>query len=86
MEEIKKQPFICPYCKQSEGFRSEKPVRGKDVLYFVRGKDVLYFDEFGESIDGDMLYTTQYKEKFYCSNCDRGITKAVKKYLCIEDD
>lgn len=54
MEEIKKQPFICPYCKQSEGFRSEKPVRGKDVLYF---------DEFGESIDGDMLYTTQYKEK-----------------------
>lgn len=77
MEEIKKQPFICPYCKQSEGFRSEKPVRGKDVLYF---------DEFGESIDGDMLYTTQYKEKFYCSNCNRSITKAVKKYLCIEDD
>jgi hypothetical protein len=77
MEEIKKQPFICPYCKQSEGFRSEKPVRGKDVLFF---------DEFGESIDGDMSYTAQYKEKFYCSNCNRGITKAVKKYLCIEDD
>lgn len=42
--------------------------------------------EFGDGIDGEMSYTTQYKEKFYCSNCNRGITKAVKKYLCIEDD
>lgn len=77
MEEIKKQPFICPYCKQSDGFRSETPVRGIENLWF---------DEFGEGIDGEMSYTTQYKEKFYCSNCNRGITKAVKKYLCIEDD
>ena len=67
-----KEAFICPYCKQSEGFRCETPVRGKDVLYF---------DEFGEGIDGDMSYTTQYKEKYYCSNCNRGITKAVNKYL-----
>lgn len=77
MEEIKKQPFICPYCKEEGGFRSEKPVRGKSILFF---------DEFGDGIDGEMSYTTQYKEKFYCSNCNRGITKAVKKYLCIEDD
>lgn len=77
MEEIKKQPFICPYCKKEDGFRSEKPVRGKSILFF---------DEFGDGIDGEMSYTTQYKEKFYCSNCNRGITKAVKKYLCIEDD
>lgn len=77
MEEIKKQPFICPYCKEEDGFRSEKPVRGKSIIFF---------DEFGDGIDGEMSYTTQYKEKFYCSNCNRGITKAVKKYLCIEDD
>lgn len=77
MEEKKKQPFICPYCKEEDGFRSEKPVRGKSILFF---------DEFGDGIDGEMSYTTQYKEKFYCSNCNRGITKAVKKYLCIEDD
>lgn len=77
MEEIKKQPFICPYCKEEDGFRSEKPVRGKSILFF---------DEFGDGIDGEMSYTSQYKEKFYCSNCNRGITKAVKKYLCIEDD
>lgn len=76
MKEIKKQPFICPYCKE-DGFRSEEPVRGKSILFF---------DEFGDGIDGEMSYTTQYKEKFYCSNCNRGITKAVKKYLCIEDD
>lgn len=77
MEKIKKQPFICPYCKEEDGFRSEKPVRGKSIIFF---------DEFGDGIDGEMSYTTQYKEKFYCSNCNRGITKAVKKYLCIEDD
>lgn len=77
MEEIEKQPFICPYCKEEYGFRSEKPVRGKSILFF---------DEFGDGIDGEMSYTTQYKEKFYCSNCNRDITKAVKKYLCIEDD
>lgn len=27
------------------------------------------------------MYTTIYKEKFYCLSCDRGITKAVNKYL-----
>ena len=34
MEEIEKQPFICPYCKQSDGFRSETPIRGREVLFF----------------------------------------------------
>ena len=67
-----KLPFVCPYCKQSDGFRVETPIRAIEILYF---------DEFGASIDGDINYTTQYKEKFYCSNCNRGITSAVKKYL-----
>lgn len=72
-----KKLFICPYCKQSEGFRSEKPIRGIDVLYF---------DEFGKGIDGEIIYTTQYKEKFYCLNCERGITKAVQRYLGIDEE
>lgn len=67
-----KEAFICPYCKQKKGFRSEQPVRGIQDLKF---------DEFGEEVDGNMEYTTIYKEKFYCSSCDRGITKAVNKYL-----
>lgn len=36
MEEIKKQPFICPYCKEEDGFRSEKPVRGKSILFLFK--------------------------------------------------
>ena len=43
MEEIEKQPFICPYCKQSDGFRSETPIRGREVLFF---------DEFEITIQG----------------------------------
>lgn len=67
-----KLPFVCPYCNQSDGFRSEMPVRGKSIVYF---------DEFGDGIDGDIKYITQYKEKFYCSNCNKDITSTVKKYL-----
>lgn len=47
----------------------------------MRGIQNLWFNEFGEEVDGNMEYTTIYKEKFYCSSCDRGITKAVNKYL-----
>ena len=74
-----KEPFICPYCKETDGFRSEMPVRGKSIVYF---------DEFGDGIDGEMTYTGKYKEKLYCSNCNRGITKAVQKYLnmCNKED
>lgn len=72
-----KEAFVCPYCKQSEEFRSEQSMRGIQNLWF---------DEFGEEVDGDMEYTTVYKEKFYCSSCDRGITKAVNKYLGRDKD
>ena len=51
-----KEAFVCPYCKQSEEFRSEQSMRGIQNLWF---------DEFGEEVDGDMEYTTVYKEKFY---------------------
>ena len=69
---MNKEAFICPYCKEETGFRSEQPMRGTQNTWF---------DEFGKEVDGDMMYTTTYKEKFYCLSCDRGITKAVNKYL-----
>lgn len=74
---MNKEAFICPYCKQSEGFRSEQPMRGIQNSWF---------DEFGEEVDGDVNYTTLYKEKFYCLGCGRGITKAVNKYLGKDED
>lgn len=46
---MNKEAFICPYCKEETGFRSEQPVRGIQDLKF---------DEFGKEVDGNMEYTT----------------------------
>ena len=48
-----KEAFICPYCKEETGFRSELPMRGTQNTWF---------DEFGEEVDGDMSDTLILKE------------------------
>lgn len=32
---MNKEAFICPYCKEETGFRSEQPMRGTQNKYMV---------------------------------------------------
>ena len=72
-----KVPFICPYCKEESGWMKMEPVKGRyNTIY----------DKFGEEEEGDYEITTFYKAKYFCINCDKGITKAVTKYLGLDKE
>lgn len=78
MKEIKKQPFVCPYCKEETGFQEEVPVRGVQCLQY---------NKVGEPDGGgEVEVKTYYRSVYFCNNCNKKVTKAVQKYLGIYDE
>jgi len=72
-----KKPFICPRCKEISGFDECAPTRGWQNLYY---------DEFGENIGGDNEVSHYYKSRYTCRSCGKTITKAVQRYLGIDEE
>lgn len=70
-----KKPFVCPYCKKSDGWMLKVPQEG---FYYA------YFDKFGELIkDESVTWRDKEETEYFCENenCGETITEEVKKYL-----